>query len=123
MGIFDFLKRPMKQSALTSVSGEYQTRTASRRQAGVVATNEQARESAREFGFLFVDYVIDGIRLAGIDRKQNGYVYEVYNADSRAQAVQFLRRIPIHEIPYLHYVIVETPEGNVGRDLNGMFDE
>lgn len=47
--------------------------------------------------------------------------YEVHTAPSRSDALAFLREQEVREEG--HYVIVETPEGNVGRDLIMIFDE
>jgi hypothetical protein len=71
----------------------------------------------------FVDYMIEGVRLVCLDTKTKGWVYEVYQSDSLDLALKFLEAIPITEIPDTYYIIVETPSGNVGKDLNGMFDE
>lgn len=50
-----------------------------------------------------------------------GDVYQVYRAPSRSRALDFLRGIEVRE--ERTYVIVETPEGNFGKDLIMIFDE
>jgi hypothetical protein len=50
-----------------------------------------------------------------------GNRYEVYSASSRSEALSFLRGKEVKEERL--YVIVETPEGNFGRDLIWIFDE
>ncbi len=123
MGFFDWLFGRKETPSLESVIFNYKTRTGSTREKPVVVDAANAREAALKHGFKFVDFVVDGIRLASVDQKQNGNVYEVYQADSRAVALHFLESIPQNKIPELYYVIVETPGGNVGKDRNGVFDE
>ena len=50
-----------------------------------------------------------------------GNTYEVYTASSRKEALTFLRDREVKEEG--RYLIVETPEGNIGRDLIMIFDE
>lgn len=47
--------------------------------------------------------------------------YEVHAAESKADALAFLEKRTISEANY--YVIVETPEGNWGKDKMGLFEE
>ncbi|MFF2009615.1 hypothetical protein ACFVWY_11140 [Streptomyces sp. NPDC058195] len=47
--------------------------------------------------------------------------YHVYRGPDRAHALEFLRGTPVME-PHV-YVIVETPQGNLGRDLIYVFEE
>jgi len=68
-------------------------------------------------------YLITGVKLKGQKRNFDGSTYEVYGCRSRNTALDFLRRIPGGAIPPLYYIIVETPYGNVGKDMDGMFDE
>jgi hypothetical protein len=74
---------------------------------------------ASQFGI----YKIPGVAETSMEIQPDGKKYEVYTAKSKSLALEFLRGLPTDEIPSLYYVIVETPEGNVGKDLNGMFDE
>jgi hypothetical protein len=74
-------------------------------------------------GFKCYGYIIAGVEVAGIDKKDNGNVYEVYRSQNRATALSFLNAIPQGVLPERHYVIVETPQGNVGKDMLGVFDE
>ena len=85
-----------------------------------------AKDAPRELakaGFKCYAYITAGVEVAGIDKKDNGMVYEVYRSQRRSTALSFLNAIPAGKIPDLHYVIVETPEGNVGKDVRGVFDE
>jgi hypothetical protein len=74
-------------------------------------------------GFKCYGYITAGVEVAGFDKKDNGNVYEVYRSQSRATALSFLNAIPQGVLPERHYVIVETPQGNVGKDMLGVFDE
>ena len=47
--------------------------------------------------------------------------YEVYTAKSKMDALAFLEKKYIYQDRY--YVIVETPEGNWGKDCMGIFEE
>ncbi|MFG1803366.1 hypothetical protein ACGFI4_24805 [Micromonospora carbonacea] len=50
-----------------------------------------------------------------------GWTYHIHEASSLAQAMTFLRQTPVTE-PGV-YVVVETPQGNIGRDLIYIFHE
>jgi hypothetical protein len=47
--------------------------------------------------------------------------YELYSADSGQEARSFLDTKSVFR--QLYYVVVETPEGNWGKDINGMYKE
>jgi len=47
--------------------------------------------------------------------------YEVYRGPSKRAALAFLRHKSVFQRNF--YIIVETPEGNYGRDIDGVFDE
>jgi hypothetical protein len=47
--------------------------------------------------------------------------YEVYKAPSKAVALEYLKTKSVTKP--LYYVIVETPEGNWGKDINGIYQE
>jgi hypothetical protein len=47
--------------------------------------------------------------------------YRIYRAKTADQARKFLDEQTVTE--RLHYVVVETPEGNWGRDVNGLYKE
>ena len=47
--------------------------------------------------------------------------YEVYSAPSKDAALEFLKTKPVTK--GLYYIVVETPEGNWGKDLNGTYKE
>mgnify|MGYP003603641985 CR=1 FL=1 len=51
----------------------------------------------------------------------NGNRYEVYRAKSKADAMAFLRSQEVRE--ERRYIVVETPEGNLGKDLIMIFNE
>lgn len=53
--------------------------------------------------------------------KKGNYTYEIYQANSRADAQAFLGDKVVNEKWY--YIVVETPEGNFGRDKMGMYEE
>src|SRR4051794_29315111 len=50
-----------------------------------------------------------------------GNRYDVYSGKDRNEAFAFLRGLEIKE--ERHYAIVETPDGNFGKDLIMIFDE
>jgi predicted Zn-ribbon and HTH transcriptional regulator len=47
--------------------------------------------------------------------------YEIYKAPSKSVALEFLKMKPVTKS--LYYVIVETPEGNWGKDIDGIYQE
>lgn len=47
--------------------------------------------------------------------------YRIYKAADAASAKEFLKENPVNRPTY--YVIVETPEGNWGRDIDGIYKE
>jgi hypothetical protein len=47
--------------------------------------------------------------------------YEIYKARTAEAARAFLAGKMVSE--RLHYLVVETPEGNWGRDINGIYKE
>lgn len=81
------------------------------------------RGSSAEDEFKFRKYKIPGVNPISWEEKTDGRRYEVYRSNTRAKALEFLTNIPTTEIPQLFYIIVETPQGNVGKDLQGIFDE
>ncbi|MDR2774666.1 MAG: hypothetical protein LBC19_07990, partial [Tannerella sp.] len=54
------------------------------------------------------------------DREANS-IWVIYSAPSKADAMVFLSQQQI--VRPLYYVIVETPEGNFGRDKDGFYQE
>ncbi len=50
---------------------------------------------------------------------QNQYTYECYDADTKKEALDFLKNRPVNQ--RLYYVCVYTPEGNYGRDIDGIY--
>ena len=58
-----------------------------------------------------------------LDKKyQEGlFTYECYKGNNKADAMAFLKDKIVSEC--LYYIIVETPEGNFGRDKGGIYEE
>ena len=57
-----------------------------------------------------------------VQTERNGMnTYEVYRGASKAQALAFLQSKTVTQ--RLYYLIVETPEGNFGKDVDGIFEE
>eukprot|EP01084_Bolivina_argentea_P011611 21703_1 len=50
-------------------------------------------------------------------KKRGMYTYEVLSAASKMDAYHYLQSITV--MKQLYYVIVETPDGNFGKDING----
>ncbi|MBR0406196.1 MAG: hypothetical protein IJI68_13500 [Eggerthellaceae bacterium] len=48
-------------------------------------------------------------------------VYEVYTGPDQASAMAFLKDKPVSK--KLYFIVVETPEGNFGRDIMGIYQE
>lgn len=53
--------------------------------------------------------------------KKGNFTYEIYEGNSRADAQAFLGDKIVNQSNY--YIVVETPEGNFGRDKLGMYQE
>jgi hypothetical protein len=47
--------------------------------------------------------------------------YRTYRGPSKAAAMAFLQANPVSQP--LHYIVVETPEGNFGGDISGIYEE
>lgn len=116
------------KTSIEFVDNSYKAQTAS------VATSDPLLsglppELAREIGarqtnqFKFHHFSTPDMKLVNIDKKTNNNIYEVYFAPDKQTALAFLRTIPRNQIPGLYYVIVETPQGNFGKDMDGIFDE
>lgn len=57
-----------------------------------------------------------------VRKEQNGMnTYEIYRGANRAAATEFLQAHPVYKP--LYYIVVETPEGNFGRDKDGIYQE
>ena len=54
-------------------------------------------------------------------RQPDGNTYDIYHAASRSAALAFLRELDLKE--ERRYAVVETPEGNFGKDFILIFDE
>jgi hypothetical protein len=55
------------------------------------------------------------------ENRDDSAVWMVYTAPSKADAMDFLSRQQINKP--LYYVVVETPDGNFGRDKDGIYQE
>lgn len=53
--------------------------------------------------------------------QQGPNTYEVYKAPSKASALEFLKTKTVTR--GLYYVVIETPEGNWGKDKDGIYQE
>jgi len=53
--------------------------------------------------------------------KDNDNLWVVYKASSKTDAMAFLSNLTVDRSSY--FVVVETPEGNFGRDINGIYQE
>ena len=49
------------------------------------------------------------------------FIYRIYSSPDAASAKAFLDKNPVNQA--LLYLIVETPEGNYCRDVQGMYKE
>jgi hypothetical protein len=56
------------------------------------------------------------------EERKGLYIYYIYNGPSKDAAIAFLKTI---QPPTSHnvYYIVETPEGNLGKDIDGIYEE
>ena len=50
---------------------------------------------------------------------KNQFTYECYDADTKQEALDFLKSKPVNQ--RLYYVCVYTPEGDYGRDIDGIY--
>ena len=53
--------------------------------------------------------------------KDNNNIWMIYQAPAKADALEYLSKQEISVPSY--YVVVETPEGNFGKDINGLYQE
>jgi hypothetical protein len=61
-----------------------------------------------------------GLRFVGIKQTESG-TYQTLACDDAEQAKDFLRQETVEREQY--YLVVETPDGNWGADINGLFLE
>ena len=76
--------------------------------------------------FRFKYYCQNDVVISRVERRHQGvnnYVYEMYSANSKEKAMNFLNRIPTSEIPPQFYIVVETPEGEWGKDIDGIYQD
>jgi hypothetical protein len=74
----------------------------------------------------FKKYAEDDVLVDRIENRHQGthnLTYEMYQADSKDAAIRFLRRISTSEIPDQYYVVVETPNCILGKDVDGIYEE
>lgn len=86
---------------------------------GVLFNSQKPKEvkSLDESDMSAYDEVVNFVR-----NEQMGYAYyEIYSGNSKKAALAFLGNNPVTESYF--YRIVETPEGNFGRDINGIYQE
>jgi hypothetical protein len=85
-------------------------------------------EQRAELEAIIADQIIIEDRIANVDTRsikfigkeeKDSHTYEVYRAKNREQALAFLKGKTVTKDCY--YIEVETPEGNVGRDVNGIY--
>ena len=57
----------------------------------------------------------------GLGKPQlSSYTYEIFEAPNKATAMKFLERATVDKP--LYYLLVETPQGNFGKDNGGIYD-
>ncbi|MGI5818125.1 MAG: YecA family protein [Armatimonadota bacterium] len=49
------------------------------------------------------------------------FTYQVYTGSTKQEAIEFLEGQEVNEPSF--YIVVETPEGNWGKDIAGIYDE
>ena len=79
-------------------------------------------ERVRRIAGMIINEVLEskGVNIKGIFAK-GPYKYEVYTAETIRAAREFLSDQQVNEPRY--YIEVETPEGMVGRDIKGMYEQ
>jgi len=53
--------------------------------------------------------------------QEGPFTYECYLANNKADAMAFLSKKTVEKS--LYYIVVDTPEGSFGRDINGVYEE
>ena len=53
--------------------------------------------------------------------QEGPFTYECYLAKNKADAMAFLNKKTVEKS--LYYIVVDTPEGNFGRDIYGIYEE
>ncbi len=99
-----------------------ETREAFLKHGGTIK-NEEVPE-AGEQGESKVAAVDGGVAFVREERKVSSFgtmTYRIYSAPGAETAKQFLKENPVTRP--LHYLVVETPEGNYGRDQDGIYAE
>ncbi|ONH27290.1 hypothetical protein [Pseudofrankia asymbiotica] len=91
------------------------------RVARLVPTKEQPEERFGLYGHSSLYAHDAAVQYVETDTKSSGAVFHVHRGPNREAALAFLRERPVRE--KLVYQIVETPQGNVGRDLIYIFEE
>lgn len=74
-----------------------------------------------------MDASVFGLTFQKIEERQPEpgatWTYEIWEAPTKEKGLIFLRSIASFKIPVHYYVIASTPDGSLGKDCNGMFDE
>ena len=71
-------------------------------------------------------YTENDARTDRIEKRHQGmfnFTYEIYKAKSKRAAMCFLARVPEVDIEAQYYVVVETPEGEFGKDTDGIYQD
>jgi len=76
--------------------------------------------------FSFLSKLFGGKRHSGVKFKETTVLegrslFEVYVAGTKDEALEFLRSKSVTE--KLYYIVVETPEGNWGLDIDGIYQD
>jgi hypothetical protein len=74
----------------------------------------------------FEEHAGTDVRFVQVEpRHQRGiqYYYEIYRAADKRSAMRFLARVPQDNIEPRYYVVVETPEGEFGKDIDGIYQD
>ena len=99
-------KKPQQPSGVSqeqpieTVPLGYKPQSSSRLNTELFATKDALQAHLRKT-FKFISHIIEGILVVAIDKKASGFTYEVYYSHSRMTALEFLRAIPLTEIPEL----------------------
>jgi hypothetical protein len=90
------------------------------------APDEDARQAIQaliETALVIEERVEDvdtsGVTFVAVERRDE-FTYEVYRANSKREALAFLKSKTVKW--KLYYIEVETPEGTYGKDINGTYE-
>jgi len=74
----------------------------------------------------FREHAGSDVRFVHVQPRHQGpvqYYYEIYRAKDKRAAMRFLTRVPRADIEPQYYVVVETPEGEFGKDIDGIYQD